>query len=289
MQETVPRLTEPSEEHGRETRGSSAPPPATALVPAVLKAVAVVRRLNQAGTAGARLGDMASELEITRSHCHAILLTLVQCGWVVYDPLTRLYRLNWQVSVDTSSTLRAQDTLAQIYPLAAALVRRVRLPCLISQPLPDASFIVLRQIDGPSPLEVSIKQGERFPRDAPAQMKAALAWAGPARLEQWLIDWRPVAYTKSTITTRRRLADELQRTRERGYAASAGEFNVGVDSVAVPVFDASGSPLVVLQCHGFTADVGSRMPEIGREMRSTVFEIHALIGGAPPPGFTKPA
>jgi len=258
----------------------------TALVPAVLKAVAVVRRLNEVGVAGAALGQIAADLDITRSHCHAILLTLLHSGWASYDATSRLYRLHWQISIDTSSTLRAQDELAKVYPLASALSGQVRLPCLVSQPLPDGSFIVLRQIDGPNPLEVSIKRGERFPRDAPAQMKAALAWTDPQRLEKWIQEWKPVPYTASTITTRKRLASELKLTRERGYATSLGEFNVGVDSVALPVFDAEGNILVVLQCHGFTADVGPRLAEVGRQMQLAVTQIHALIGGAPPAGFT---
>lgn len=262
---------------------------ATALVPAVLKAVAVVRRLNEVGMAGATLGEMAIDLGITRSHCHAILLTLIHSGWASYDTASRLYRLHWQISIDTASTLRAQDELAQVYPLASLLSRQVRLPCLVSQPLPDGSFVVLRQIDGPNPLEVSIKRGERFPRDAPAQMKAALAWADPQRLELWLKDWKPEQYTPSTITTPGRLAHELKLTRERGYATSAGEFNVGVDSVALPVFDADGNILVILQCHGFTADVGPRLAEIGRQMQLTVAQIHDMIGGAPPAAFGLPA
>lgn len=261
----------------------------TALVPAVLKGVAVVRRLNEVGMAGATLGEMASDLGITRSHCHAILLTLIHSSWVSYDTASRLYRLHWQISIDTASTLRNQDELAQVYPLASVLSKQVRLPCLVSQPLPDGSFIVLRQIDGPNPLEVSIKRGERFPRDAPAQMKAALAWADPLRLELWLKDWKPEQYTPSTITSPKRLAHELKLTRERGYATSAGEFNVGVDSVALPVFDAEGNILVILQCHGFAADVGPRLEKIGRQMQLTVAQIHALIGGAPPAEFGLPA
>jgi DNA-binding IclR family transcriptional regulator len=263
--------------------------PATSFVPAVLKSVALVRRLNERGADGAALGELASELKITRSHCHAILVTLVHCGWAIYDPLARRYRLNWQIAADSSSALRAQDTFTQIYPLVAALAQRVRLPCLISQPMPDGSFIVLRQIDGPNPLEVSIKRGERFPRDAPAQMKAALAWAGRSRFEQWLRDWTPVAYTPTTITTAQRLADELALTRKRGYALSLGEFNAGVNSVALPVFDADSNVLIVLQCPGFAAEVAARTAEIGREMQATVARIHALIGGRPPPGFPVPA
>lgn len=258
----------------------------TAHVPAVVKAIALIRQLNDRGADGATLGGLAEALKITRSHCHAILVTLVQSQWVSYDGASRRYRLNWRVAADTSSALRAAD-ITEIDPVVTELAQRVRLPCLISQPMPDGSFVVLRQIDGPNPLEVSIKRGHRFPRDAPAQMKALLAWASEERLAQWLRDWKPVPYTASTIMTAQALREELGRTRKRGYALSLGEFNSGVNSVALPIFDPDGNVWLLLQCPGFAAEVAARAAAIGREMQNAVARIHALIGGRPPEKFPQ--
>ena len=62
-------------------------------VPAVRKTVAIIRYLNGRAPAGATLRETAGDLEITNSHCHNILRTLIRHNWVGYDALSRRYRL----------------------------------------------------------------------------------------------------------------------------------------------------------------------------------------------------
>jgi IclR family acetate operon transcriptional repressor len=81
--------------------------------------------------------------------------------------------------------------------------------------------------------------GHRNLAHATATGKALLAFLPPeearARLEA-----RPlVALTPYTITEVRRLIDQLEEARRRGYAEQAEESRIGVGSVAAPIRDAT--------------------------------------------------
>lgn len=248
----------------------------TAAVPAVEKAITVMRRLNAHGPAPLR--QIAEAEEITRSHCHAILRTLCDNGWVQYDPHRRLYALGWRLTADTASAIRSTRFSEQIHDLIEGLSKEIGLPCVVSEPMGDGSFLMIDKVDGLKALEVSVRLGQHFPPDAPAQMRAYLAWQDAPEIAAAISGWRPVAYTRSTIVDRDKLERELALTRQRGYAVSRNEFTEGVVSVAVPIFDATRRVLLVLQCPGFTDDVGERIEEVAAAMRRVEAIIHRRWG-----------
>jgi DNA-binding IclR family transcriptional regulator len=61
---------------------------------------------------------------------------------------------------------------------------------------------------------------------------------------------RLTRFTDRTITRRDRLADELQRARNRGWALNDEERNAGVRAVAAPVLDAAGSAVAAVAVQG---------------------------------------
>jgi len=254
-------------------------------VPAVRKAVLVVRFLDARAPAGARLDEIAGGLGITRSHCHNILRTLAAAGWVAYDGGARLWRLDGGLLADTRSVLNAAEPVSDLRPVMARLAREVRLLCVLSRLEPDGSFLVVDKVEGGSELGLSVPIAHRFPPDAPVQRKAALAWQDEAGIDTWLDAWTPIAYTAASITDKARLRAELAETRRRGYALSEGEFIHGVTSVGLPLFDRAGRVAMILQCPGLTEVVEARVPAIARALQAAVGEMHRLTGAAPPPDF----
>ena len=57
-------------------------------------------------------------------------------------------------------------------------------------------------------------------------------------------------FTSATITSRVALADELARTRERGYSECRGEFDESAWGVSAPVRDVADRPVAVLSIWG---------------------------------------
>src|SRR5262249_22615963 len=75
------------------------------LVPALAHAIAIINFLNERGSQGATLAELSSSLRITKSHCRAILLTLVHVGWVKFDERAKAYQLYSGLLASGSSLL----------------------------------------------------------------------------------------------------------------------------------------------------------------------------------------
>jgi DNA-binding IclR family transcriptional regulator len=152
---------------------------------------------------------------------------------------------------------------------------------------PDGSFIVIDSIDGGADVGISVPIGKRFPPDAPVQCKAEHAWAPRHETEAWLENWKPAAFTSSSITSRAAMRKALEETRRRGCAISIGEYIDGVMSVGLPIFDTRGRPVMVVQCPGVRAAIESRLERLMLALPDAVAKIHRLTGGRPPAGFTR--
>lgn len=81
----------------------------------------------------------------------------------------------------------------------------------------------------------STRVGGRLPMHTTAVGKVILAFEEPWVRSAYL-DLELAPATNQTITDARRLAAELDRTRERGFATTSGEQSIDTCSIAVPVF-----------------------------------------------------
>ena len=80
-----------------------------------------------------------------------------------------------------------------------------------------------------------------------------LAFSGPDEVRELLSlprGGRLQRFTAATITSRAALAEELVRTRERGFSVCRGEFEESAWGVSAPVLDVAGRPVAVLSIWG---------------------------------------
>lgn len=251
-------------------------------VPAVVKAVAIVRRLNEASRSGLPLSEIAADLGITKSHCHNILKTLVAEGWASFDAGRRRYALAPRILSDVSMLFGRQDRHAMIHDELIGLLNEAQIPCVLTRIERDGSFVAIDKAEKTGELIVSVPIGHRFPADAPAQMRARLAFSDEAAREAAIRSWRPVRYTPSTIVKKSELRRELEATAARGYAISREEYSTGVMSLAAPIYSGFGKVQMILQCPGLTAAVSLREGEIADALLRTADRINVMFRGDPP-------
>lgn len=94
---------------------------------------------------------------------------------------------------------------------------------------------LLAVLDGALPVRVSVPAGAYRDAHARASGKLLLAMADEHRRAAYLATHPLRAVTAHTVTTGRRLADELAAIRLAGYAVDQEEFQVGVSCLAAPV------------------------------------------------------
>jgi DNA-binding IclR family transcriptional regulator len=91
-------------------------------------------------------------------------------------------------------------------------------------------------LESPRPVKHTGWLGRRLPLHATAAGKALLAWRDEREARR-LAGRQLARYTAGTITDPDRFAQELKRTRRRGYATAWAELEDDLAAVAAPVFD----------------------------------------------------
>lgn len=257
---------------------------APGIVPALENGIAIISLINRRAPRAASLAEISSTLGISRSHCHSLLKTLTHFEWLSFDEGTKTYRLQAGILSDASSLLNS-PAINVIRQQLAALVERIALPCVLSEPLSDDSFVVIDRFNAHHIMEVSFPVGHRFPRNAAAQMRAFLAWQTPERIDRWMQDWHPAAYTERSLMDSQQLRAEIGATRRRGYARSVGEFTEGLMAMALPIFDRSGRVIYLFNVSSLVGTLQPREEEVAREMKRTAGQIHRAIAANAPPDF----
>jgi DNA-binding IclR family transcriptional regulator len=257
-------------------------------VPAVAKAIAIVRLLNERPSAGATLGQIVDRLGITRSHCHNILRTLVAHGWIEYSALTRLYRLASGIAADSSTSLYARTQLGAVRPYVDAMFQQIELQCFLTEPLADGSFLIVHSSHETDAYLFQAPVGYRFPPGTAALFKARLAWLPRAEMDETLSSWSPVRHSRNSIMALDVMRDELRLSRQRGYALSVGEYVEGFDTVALPIFDREGNTILILAISGMASDFAQRLSNVVAALVATSAAIHLAIDGRPPVDYPSP-
>lgn len=258
------------------------------LVPAVAKAIAIVRTLNARAAAGAALSELSAALSITRSHCYNILRTLTDAGWIVYEPQARIYRLGPALAADSTAALVSHPHLAVVRAAVDRLADATGLPCTVCEPIADGTFLVVHTAHYPDPTVYMAPVGYRFPPAAAAQFKARIAWLSPAQQAEALKAWKPVRHTRTTIVDRGEMARSIAEARARGYARSLGEFVDGFTTLALPIFDRAGDVILIVSCAARADALAPREAKLGAALAGCANAIHSAIDGRPPVDFPRP-
>lgn len=253
------------------------------LVPALENAIAIVEFLNRNPPHDASLVEISSALDISKSHAHSILKTLTHYGWLKFDNRSKSYRL-YSGILSSASAVWRNPSLDIIRDRLSILPSVVEVPCTLAQPQQDGSFVLMHRVNA-ARMEVSLPIGHRYPRDAPAHMRAYLAWQPQEKIEASMRDWRPIAYSPLTILTPEALLVEIEATRRRGYARSVGEFTDGLMGLALPVFNREGEIEFIVNCASLVPLIGPIEGKVAAEMISAVVDIHRATLARSPADF----
>jgi DNA-binding IclR family transcriptional regulator len=135
----------------------------------------------------------------------------------------------------------------------------------------------IAQIDGSHLLGVTNWVGRPLALHTTAAGKVFLAY-GVSSLPEGELE----ALTPATITSRERLAAELETVRERGYAILIDELETGLSAVAAPVRERGGNVVAVLCVSGASLRLApQRLELLGRVAVEQADEISSRLGYEP--------
>lgn len=135
----------------------------------------------------------------------------------------------------------------------------------------NGEVVHVAQIDTDYLLGAQDWANRRVPPHASALGKVLFAHdalAVPARLER---------LTAETVTGRDALARELRRVRERGYASTVDELEVGLTAIAAPVTDLGSQVFGALGVSGPTSRLAGRIEEVGHLLVEHAEELNRVL------------
>jgi IclR family pca regulon transcriptional regulator len=183
------------------------------------------------------IADIADELGMSRSTTHRYVITLVALGYLEQGA-SRKYRLGLRVTDLGMSALNSTGLREHARPHLEELRQRTSY---------TASLGVLDGIEvlyvdrarsfrrGQNEVDLGLQAGSRVPAYCTAMGKMLLAHLPEPQLRDTLAEMKLTKQGPKTITSKKKLKDELEKVREAGFAVDDEELAAGLYAIAAPV------------------------------------------------------
>jgi len=244
-------------------------------VQSVVRAVTVLEILARTGEAG--VTEIATELGVHKSTAFRLIAALERGELVAQDTTRGRYRLGVGILRLAGATAARLDLVQESREVCQALASEVGETINIAV-LSGRDALYLDQVAGPSALSLQNWVGQRIPLHATSDGKVLLAYLAEGQLAEVLA--RPLQrFTEHTITSMRRLEQELADVRERGYATAVEELEVGLTAIAAPVRNAEGVVTASMSASGPSFRLSEdRILDVAAAVRRAADKISQRLG-----------
>ncbi len=180
------------------------------------------------------LTEIAQEIDVPISSCHALVKTLHQRGYVYrldspkrFYPTRRLTDLAHRIA-------GADQPLRRIVAAVEEVCAATGETAIIGK-LQDDTALYLDVVDGTHTIRYAASPGDQRPAHTSAIGKAVLSLLGRRDLDAALDRLTLTAVTDATITDRARLEADIAEGKKRGYFLSRGETVPDVMGIAIAI------------------------------------------------------
>jgi DNA-binding IclR family transcriptional regulator len=185
------------------------------------------------------VSDLAREFDASKATVYRHLRALVQHGFVHQDAATARYTAGIKLFVLGERLRERFDILALARDDMARLRDETGQPATLTT-LVEGQVVVLEVLQGNALVNFGTQPGTVLDLHASAHGKVALAFGPPELLQQCLAKPRK-AWTSHTIGSPTALVRAIAQVKARGWATAPNQVLEGVNGLASPVFNHSGT------------------------------------------------
>jgi DNA-binding IclR family transcriptional regulator len=202
-----------------------------------IERAAAILRLLSGRTRRLGVVDLAGELGLPKGTVHGLLRTLQHVGFVEQDAETGKYQLGAALLHMGSSYLDGNELRTRALNWSDSLAARTHESVRIGT-LHEHQVLIVHHVFRPDDSLQTLDVGSLLPAHATALGKILLAHHAYTAAE--VVRSGLENFTPATITDPEALERELDRVRQRGWAADIGELVNGEVSCAAPILDRRG-------------------------------------------------
>jgi IclR family pca regulon transcriptional regulator len=196
-----------------------------------------VIRVFDGGHPRMTLSQVAKRTDLTRATARRFLYTLIDIGYMDTDG--REFWLTPRVLELGFAYLSSLGIPEIATPHLQRLTQQVNESSSVSI-LDGADIVYVARVPMRRIMTVAISVGTRFPAYATSMGRVLLAGLESDALNRVLEMTSFIPLTPQTVTTPEELIRELDEVREQGWAFVDQELEMGLRSIAAPIFDAKG-------------------------------------------------
>jgi IclR family KDG regulon transcriptional repressor len=222
------------------------------------------------------ISEIAQATGLHKATTHRIMMTLLNGGFLERAPDGERFRLGMRVVELGLGALRGLDLRRAAFPYMERLVERFDETCDLG--IFDRGWVLyVEVVNSKHSLTIAARVGRRLPAYCTASGRVFLAFLPPEIVEPILNEpLKPC--TEKTIISPGRLREELEATRQRGYALDDEEFEAGIRAVSVPIWDIDGNVIAALSIPGPIPRMpAQRMSEIADALLEAADAISAHV------------
>ncbi|MEN3304962.1 MAG: hypothetical protein V7603_1164 [Micromonosporaceae bacterium] len=245
-------------------------------VQSVDRAISVLEILARRGEA--RVTEVAAEISVHKSTAFRLLGALEERGLVEQDTDRGKYRLGFGILRLAGAVSARMDVTRHGRPVCERLARELGETVNIA--VLRAHYAVnVDQVVGAAAISAQNWVGQLTPLHATSSGKVLLAHLAEDRRADLLAAAGLTRFTPATVTTLAELRTHLALARERGYATTVEEYELGLNAMAAPVRAHHGEVVAAVSASGpayrFTA---ARMEEVASVLVAGADEISHRLG-----------
>lgn len=211
---------------------------------------------------GARLGEIATALDVDPGLTHRLVMALFNDGWVMSTSDNGTYSLTARTIGIGATYIEGLELTEHARPFMNELFQLTAESVFLGEARSDRVVCVARRLSDRT-LTVWTEVGNSWPMEDTAVGNAILAARAARR----------GAKADSS------LPPALKSALELGYARDFGEYRAGVQSISAPIYDASGEPLGTISIGGPASRVGEEeIKRLGPLVRDAAKGISQRLG-----------
>lgn len=216
---------------------------------AVDRISAILREICQAEH-GITLTELSDAVMLPKSTLHRILKALERQRFVYQDDVTMRFRLGSEILLLGSKALNQIDIADISRPHMESLFRQLDETVFLSVFDNDRVVCVYRIAQMERSVRYFVNVGAVMPFHCSAAGKAVLAFQPEKIVGRLLQEYDYISYTPMTVTGLNLLMEDLERTRQLGYAVCDREMEPLVRAVSAPVLRHDGTAIASITCVG---------------------------------------
>lgn len=245
-------------------------------VPSVDRALKILELLAQSRR-GLTPSDISRRLALPKSSVHLLVKTLEAMGYLKNNRVNGKYHFGLKLVTLSHTALENLDLREQARPFLQDLMLKTGLTVHMAV-LEHDEAVIIEKVEAPGMLRLATWVGRRLDANSSGVGKALLAFT-ETDLNQTLTRRALARHNRNTIASPDKLARELKKVRELGYAFEDEEGEIGFRCIGVPIYDAAQKAISAISVAGTTGQIPrERVPKLAAAVKATASEISAHLG-----------